>query len=189
MLRKCYGVSRSSSDENNESVSSSWIVFRHWIVAKLTFVAKISTADALAINFSKYAQNPGANGPLTPPYAYVSLSDPTPLPMAVSPSLNTPLWTSYYRPKWQRNSRQSDARSVALASHLVTYRVNPVSQDPLRLLHSVRYRCPPLQLFIPQFSCHSPRSPLEGGLSNVSQRACAVCECRYVDFDADNHCW
>jgi len=36
MMRKCYSVN-SSIDENNESVSRSWIVFRHGIVAKVTF--------------------------------------------------------------------------------------------------------------------------------------------------------
>jgi len=32
---KCYSLSRSSIDENNENVSRSWIVFRHDVVAKL----------------------------------------------------------------------------------------------------------------------------------------------------------
>src|SRR6218665_2268985 len=32
---KCYSVSRSPIDENNDSVSKSWIVIRHGIVAKL----------------------------------------------------------------------------------------------------------------------------------------------------------
>jgi len=36
MMRKCYSESRSSIDENNESVSRSWIVFCHRTVAKLT---------------------------------------------------------------------------------------------------------------------------------------------------------
>ena len=35
MMRKCYSVGKSSIDENNESLSRSWIVFRHEIVAKL----------------------------------------------------------------------------------------------------------------------------------------------------------
>jgi len=40
MMRKCFSVCRSLIDENNESVSRSWIVFRHGIVAKLTFAAE-----------------------------------------------------------------------------------------------------------------------------------------------------
>ena len=42
MLRKCYSVIRIPIDENNDSVSKSWIAFRHRIVAKLTSAAKIS---------------------------------------------------------------------------------------------------------------------------------------------------
>src|SRR6218665_3188055 len=34
---KCYSASISPIDENNDSVSKSWIVFRHRIVAKPTF--------------------------------------------------------------------------------------------------------------------------------------------------------
>ena len=36
VMHKCYSVSRNSIDENNESVSRSWIVFRRGIVEKLT---------------------------------------------------------------------------------------------------------------------------------------------------------
>ena len=49
MMRKCCSVSRSSMDENNESVSRSWIVFCHEIVAKLTSTAENSAAEDLAI--------------------------------------------------------------------------------------------------------------------------------------------
>ena len=42
MMRKCYSVSRSSIDENNEGVSRSWIAFHHGIVAKLTSAAEFS---------------------------------------------------------------------------------------------------------------------------------------------------
>ena len=40
MMHKCYSVSRSSIDENNDSISRSWIIFRHGIVAKLTSAAE-----------------------------------------------------------------------------------------------------------------------------------------------------
>jgi len=40
MMPKCYSVSRSSIDENNESVSRSCIVFCHGIVEKLASVAE-----------------------------------------------------------------------------------------------------------------------------------------------------
>jgi len=33
MMRTCYSVSGSSIDENNESISRSWIAFHHGIVA------------------------------------------------------------------------------------------------------------------------------------------------------------
>jgi len=46
---KCYSLSRSLIDENNESISRSWIVFRQGIFAKLTSVAEFSTAEDLAI--------------------------------------------------------------------------------------------------------------------------------------------
>src|SRR6218665_491813 len=49
MMRKCYCVSRSSIDENNYSVSKSWILYRHGIAAKLT-----SAAASLQ---SKYAKD------------------------------------------------------------------------------------------------------------------------------------
>jgi len=48
MMHKCYSVSRSPIDENNDSVSKSWIVFRHGIVAKLTFGTEFSAAEDLA---------------------------------------------------------------------------------------------------------------------------------------------
>src|SRR6218665_2850490 len=54
MMRKCYSVSRSPIDENNDNVSKSWIVFRHRIFTKLTFSAKYSTAEDLAISKTCY---------------------------------------------------------------------------------------------------------------------------------------
>jgi len=51
MTRKCYSVSRSAIDENNDSVRKSWIVFRHEIVAKFTYAAEFSTAEDLAFCF------------------------------------------------------------------------------------------------------------------------------------------
>ena len=36
VMRKCYSVNRSPIDENNCTVSKSWIVLHHKIVAKLT---------------------------------------------------------------------------------------------------------------------------------------------------------
>jgi len=50
-MRKCYNVSRSSFDENNDSVSRSWIVFRHVLVAKLISAAEFSVAEDLAYSF------------------------------------------------------------------------------------------------------------------------------------------
>jgi len=44
MMHKCYSASRSSIEENNESVSRSWI-----IVAKLTSAAEFFAAEELAI--------------------------------------------------------------------------------------------------------------------------------------------
>jgi len=49
MMRKCYSVSRSPIDENNDSVSKSWIVFRHGIAAKFTSAEEFSAAEDLAI--------------------------------------------------------------------------------------------------------------------------------------------
>jgi len=48
MTRKCYSVSRSAINENNDNVSKSWIVFRHGIVAKFTSAAENSAAEELA---------------------------------------------------------------------------------------------------------------------------------------------
>ena len=48
MMRKCYSVSRSPINENNDSVSKSWVVFRHGIVAKLPSVAEFCAAEDLA---------------------------------------------------------------------------------------------------------------------------------------------
>ena len=48
MTRNCYSVSRSLIDENNESVSRSWIVFHHGNVAKLSSGTEFSTAEDLA---------------------------------------------------------------------------------------------------------------------------------------------
>jgi len=42
MMHKGYNVSRNSIDENNNSVSRSWIVFRHGTVAKFTYAAEFS---------------------------------------------------------------------------------------------------------------------------------------------------
>jgi len=46
---KCYSASISPIDENNDSVSKSWIVFRHRIVAKPTFAVEYSAAEDLAL--------------------------------------------------------------------------------------------------------------------------------------------
>ena len=53
MMHKCYGVSRSSNDKNNDSVGKIWIVFRHGIVAKLTSVAEFSAAEDLALKVTE----------------------------------------------------------------------------------------------------------------------------------------
>jgi len=42
MMRKCYSVSGSPSDENNDSVSKSWTVLRHGIATKFTPAAEYS---------------------------------------------------------------------------------------------------------------------------------------------------
>ena len=47
MMRKRYIASRSSIDENIESVSRSWIIFRHGIVAKPNSAAKFSATEEL----------------------------------------------------------------------------------------------------------------------------------------------
>jgi len=52
MTCKCYSVSRSLIDESNDSVSKSWIVFSHGIVAKLTSEAEFSVAEDLAFVLS-----------------------------------------------------------------------------------------------------------------------------------------
>jgi len=52
MMRKCYNVSRSLIDENNDSLSKSMIVFRHEVVAKITFAAEFSVAEYLSIYFT-----------------------------------------------------------------------------------------------------------------------------------------
>jgi len=49
MMLKCYSVSISPFDENNDSVSKSWIVFRHGIVAIPTFAVENSAAEDLAL--------------------------------------------------------------------------------------------------------------------------------------------
>jgi len=49
MMHKCYSVSRSSIDENNDSVSRSWIVFYHGTVSQLTSVTEYFAAEDLAI--------------------------------------------------------------------------------------------------------------------------------------------
>src|SRR6218665_2996270 len=54
-MRKCYSVSRSPIDENNDSVSKSWIVFRHGIVAKLTSAAEFFAAEYLAYFYSDFS--------------------------------------------------------------------------------------------------------------------------------------
>jgi len=52
MMRKCYNVSRSPIDENNDSLSKSKIVFRHEVVAKITSAAEFSVAEYLSIYFT-----------------------------------------------------------------------------------------------------------------------------------------
>ena len=52
MMRKCYSVSRSPIDENNDSLSKSRIVFRHEVVAKFTSAAEFSVAEYLSIYFT-----------------------------------------------------------------------------------------------------------------------------------------
>jgi len=47
-MHKCYSVSRSPIDENNDIVSKSWIIYRHGIVAKLTSAAVFTPAEDLA---------------------------------------------------------------------------------------------------------------------------------------------
>jgi len=42
-------------DENNDSVSKSWIVFRHEIVAKLTSAAEFSATEDLAFRQSSFS--------------------------------------------------------------------------------------------------------------------------------------
>src|SRR6218665_403515 len=59
-LAKCYSVSRSQIDENNDIVSKSWIVsvYRHGIVAKPTSAAVNTAAETLAFpNVSTHALN------------------------------------------------------------------------------------------------------------------------------------
>ena len=48
-MRECYSASISPIDENNDSVSKSWIVYRHGIVAKFTSVVEFSVTEDLAI--------------------------------------------------------------------------------------------------------------------------------------------
>jgi len=57
MMHKCYIITRSPIDENNDSVSESWIVFRHGIVAKLTSVAEFSAAEDLALQEMQWNSN------------------------------------------------------------------------------------------------------------------------------------
>ena len=49
MTCKCYSVSRSVIDENNDSVSKSWIVFHHGIVAKFTSAVEFFATEDLAL--------------------------------------------------------------------------------------------------------------------------------------------
>jgi len=63
MMHKCYSVCRSTIDENNDSVSKSWIVFRHGIVAKLTSSAEFSAAEDLANPIPSFLLT-------TPPYLF-----------------------------------------------------------------------------------------------------------------------
>ena len=49
MMHKCYSVGRSPINENNDSVSSSCIVFCHGIVVKLTSAVEFSAAEDLAL--------------------------------------------------------------------------------------------------------------------------------------------
>jgi len=48
---KTYSVSRSCIDENNDSVSRSWIVFHHGMVVKLTSVVEFSTTEDFAYRY------------------------------------------------------------------------------------------------------------------------------------------
>jgi len=50
MMKNGYSERRSCIDGNNDSLSRSWIVFLHGIVAKLTSAAEFSTAEDLAIS-------------------------------------------------------------------------------------------------------------------------------------------
>src|SRR6218665_1639392 len=56
MKRKCYSVSRNAIDENNNSVSKSWIIFLRAIVAKFTSAAEFSAAGYLAITKISHKQ-------------------------------------------------------------------------------------------------------------------------------------
>ena len=49
MMRECYGECISSINATSENLSRSWIVFRHEIVGKLTFVAEFSATEDLAL--------------------------------------------------------------------------------------------------------------------------------------------
>src|SRR6218665_1409611 len=53
MMRKYFSASRNSIDDTNESISRSWIVFRHGIVANLTFAAEFSAAEDLGISIQE----------------------------------------------------------------------------------------------------------------------------------------
>jgi len=49
MMRKCYSVSRSPIDENNDTVSKNWIAYRQGIVVKFTSAAVFTTAEDLSV--------------------------------------------------------------------------------------------------------------------------------------------
>ena len=45
MMRRCYSVRRSPIDENNDSISKSWVAYRHGFAAKLTSAAVNTAAE------------------------------------------------------------------------------------------------------------------------------------------------
>ena len=65
MIGKCYSVSRSSLDKNNDIVSKCWIVCRHGHVAKITSAAVFTAAEDLAIPYT-LAKILTIHGDLTP---------------------------------------------------------------------------------------------------------------------------
>ena len=58
MMRKCYSVSRSPMDENNDIVSKRRIVCRHGIVGKLTSAVVFTAAEDLAFEMRRLSGGP-----------------------------------------------------------------------------------------------------------------------------------